>query len=313
MLNLSNNKLTKITSNIASLVNLRALVLNNNQLTEVTNIESLILLTTLVISHNKISTIDLSALTELSKLSATHNLFTQIPNLTGNQLKEIRLAHNKITTLDRIDTFLSKTVEIIDLGNNSITIKKDEQFESLKLLPGIVHLNLKGNDIQMTNHKRILVDLLENLRVLDGERFDLRFKERKVKRKVMDIKKSKREERIAYQNNKKEGKESDKLKKTFIQKESIKFEVQKFKHIKEIVEKESTLPKTQSKKRDNPFEQVQLQKKQKNESETENQDTNVLNLISLSGVVGVVEGKLNKDRIVSIEQHKSVAELSAWD
>jgi Leucine-rich repeat (LRR) protein len=131
---------------LTRLKQLKALILNHNNLLEIENIEPLLQLNTLVISHNKIDTVPrLSSLAELTKLSAAHNQLTQVPDLSHNVLlKELRLNDNKII---EIPETLRKcnSIEIMDFGNNQLTNWSD--IAPLGSLLKLHNLNLKGNPL----------------------------------------------------------------------------------------------------------------------------------------------------------------------
>ncbi|OZJ03454.1 hypothetical protein BZG36_02734 [Bifiguratus adelaidae] len=166
------------------LTQLKALVLNHNKIKTVENIGGLLELNTLVISHNNISELpSLPALTNLAKLSAAHNAIRLIPDLSSNSsLKELRLNDNKILTVPESVRACS-ALEILDLGNNLIQGWKD--VAALGSLLHLINLNLKGNPIcQLEGYRDKILALIPSLRILDGERFDVKFLERKEKRKA---------------------------------------------------------------------------------------------------------------------------------
>ncbi|KAL0138942.1 hypothetical protein V8B55DRAFT_1362225 [Mucor lusitanicus] len=208
VLNVSHNELVHMSPHITRLKQLKALILNNNNLLEIENIEPLLQLNTLVISHNKIDTVPrLSSLAELTKLSAAHNQLTQVPDLSHNLLlKEIRLNDNLIT---EIPETLRKcnAIEIMDFGNNGIKDWKD--IAPLGSLLKLHSLNLKGNPLaNKKDYLEKILDLVPSLRILDGERFDPKFLERKKKQRenLNIVEKKQRMKRMKLQKEKKEKK-----------------------------------------------------------------------------------------------------------
>ncbi|KAI9209618.1 uncharacterized protein BJ171DRAFT_453769 [Polychytrium aggregatum] len=189
VLNLSFNEVTRISSHIQSCTSLKALILNNNSITVIENLTKLTKLNTIVLSHNKIDAISgLGSLAELTKLSVAHNNIHQFPDLTKNsQIREIRLNDNKISSIPETIRFLP-SLEILDLGKNQIATFAD--IAPLSSLIKLTHLNLKGNPIcEKENYRESILKMLPSLRILDGDRFDPKFQERKKKRESMKIKK----------------------------------------------------------------------------------------------------------------------------
>ncbi|KAI9311399.1 hypothetical protein BX666DRAFT_1061897 [Dichotomocladium elegans] len=181
VLNLSNNELTTISSDIEHLEGLKALILNNNKIGSVQHLEKLTQLNTLVLSHNHIKTMpSLPTLTQLTKFSAAHNEFTTIPDFSVNPaLKELRMNDNGIAKLP--DTLRNcSSVEILDLGNNQLA--EWSGIAALGSLTKLTNLNLKGNPlVEKDGYREKILKLVPSLRVLDGQRFDPKFLERKKK------------------------------------------------------------------------------------------------------------------------------------
>ncbi|KAI8077806.1 uncharacterized protein BX664DRAFT_287359 [Halteromyces radiatus] len=182
VLNVSHNVINNLPTDLPCYKNLKAFILNNNHLSKLGSLDSLVALNTLVLSHNKLKTIpSLDAMVDLAKLSAAHNNFKKMPDLSSHTtfLKEIRFNDNKITTIP--DTLRPcQALEIIDLGNNQI--EKWSDIAPLGSLLNLHNLNLHGNPItQKKDYKDKIMQLIPSLRVLDGERFDMKFLERKQK------------------------------------------------------------------------------------------------------------------------------------
>ncbi|KAG0281353.1 hypothetical protein BGZ95_004692 [Linnemannia exigua] len=182
VLNMSHNELNRISMHIEKLVNLKALVLNNNKIKVVDHLGSLLELNTIVLSHNKIQSLpSFPLLTKLTKLSAAHNEIRQIPDLSENgMLKELRLNHNKLLTIP--DSLRRCTaLDILDLGGNMLREWSD--VAALGSLMHLINLNLQGNPIcDKPDYKKKILELVPSLRVLDGERFDPKFLQIKAKR-----------------------------------------------------------------------------------------------------------------------------------
>ncbi|KAG9324373.1 hypothetical protein KVV02_004968 [Mortierella alpina] len=182
VLNMSHNELNRISIHIEKLVNLKALVLNNNRIKVVDHLGGLTELNTIVLSHNRIQELpSFPLLTKLTKLSAAHNEVRQIPDLSENGLlRELRLNHNKLVTIP--DSLRRCTaLDILDLGGNMLREWSD--VAPLGSLMHLINLNLQGNPIcDKPDYKKKILELVPSLRVLDGERFDPRFLEIKAKR-----------------------------------------------------------------------------------------------------------------------------------
>ncbi|KAJ1902020.1 hypothetical protein LPJ66_000344 [Kickxella alabastrina] len=184
VLNMSNNRLTRICKSVAACGELRAIILGHNKIAKIEHISKLTNLNTLVISHNEIGKIpDMPLLKELTKISAAHNKIADIPVLTiYPKLKEVRLNDNKIKSIpESIRT--CDSLRVIDLGNN----KLDEwtSIAPLSSLPRLYNLNLKGNPIcNEDRYRERVIEMIPSLRVLDGERFDQWFLDHKEKRKL---------------------------------------------------------------------------------------------------------------------------------
>ena len=83
-------------------------------------------------------------LPSLTKLSCSNAQLHCIPDLSlCAELKEIRLATNKLSSLTDIDRFLPLTVEIIDIGHN--LIRKRSELQKLFIFKKLTSLNVRGN------------------------------------------------------------------------------------------------------------------------------------------------------------------------
>ncbi|KAG2231248.1 hypothetical protein INT48_006823 [Thamnidium elegans] len=208
-LNLANNELVdeKSITGLKDLEQITLLNLSGNKFKDFTGFQHF--QTLCVISHNKVDRVPrLSSILQLTKLSAAHNQLTEVPDLTHNVLlKEIRLNDNKIT---QIPETLRKcnAIEIMDFGNNGLANWTD--IAALGSLTKLHNLNLKGNPIaKKKDYLEKILDLVPSLRILDGERFDPKFLERKKKQRenVNIVEKKQRMKRMKVQKEKKEKKE----------------------------------------------------------------------------------------------------------
>ncbi|KAI8818730.1 uncharacterized protein EV422DRAFT_536641 [Fimicolochytrium jonesii] len=202
VLNLSHNQVNRISHHVSKCTALKALILNHNKIARIENISTLLNLNTIVLSHNNLSSLDgLGSLSNLTKLSVAHNQLRLFPDLRLlPALKELRLNDNKILNIpDHIRSL--PALEILDMGNN--LLKGMADIASLASLRALVNLNLKGNPLVQKEKERAaeankkaddeyrqsILTLCPSLRVLDNDRFDPKFLERKTKRKALELKK----------------------------------------------------------------------------------------------------------------------------
>lgn len=172
VLNAAHNRIRVVTDvQLRNLTNLRALILNDNQLQRIPLLTTRhTALNTLTLSHNLIETIDnIQFLTSLKKLSLSHNSLYHIPPLGSLKLlQELRLSHNKIHTLSNS---LSQNVKlkILDLGHNRIATFED--LKVLQLCTTLRQLTLSGNPIVSSEgYLTRITKLLPFLKLLDGQR-----------------------------------------------------------------------------------------------------------------------------------------------
>ncbi|KAJ1929999.1 hypothetical protein FBU59_006996, partial [Linderina macrospora] len=183
VLNISNNQLATIPRSIAKCTDLRALVLAHNTIKRIENVGALTKLNTLVVSHNQLEDIPkMPKLGELKKISAAHNLLRIVPDLTSYPLlKELRLNDNKLTGVPE-EIRQCSSLTVLDLGNN--LLKDWVAVAALSSLMHLDNLNLKGNPVcELDGYRERILKMVPTLRILDGQRFDEKFLERKQKRK----------------------------------------------------------------------------------------------------------------------------------
>ncbi|TMW88150.1 hypothetical protein EJD97_018981 [Solanum chilense] len=147
VLNAGKNKL-KSMDEVSGLVNLRALILNDNDIVSICKLDKMKELNTLVLSRNPISGIgqSLAKINSITKLSLSNCQLQGVDSSLKSctELKELRLAHNDIKTLPSELAFNVK-LQNLDIGNNVII-----KWSDLKVLSSLVNLknlNLQGNPI----------------------------------------------------------------------------------------------------------------------------------------------------------------------
>ncbi|KNE60277.1 hypothetical protein AMAG_05687 [Allomyces macrogynus ATCC 38327] len=196
-INVASNEITRLSTHLLHLKNLKALVANGNLIAKIDNLTNCTQLNTLVLSHNKLTDLsNLGALKHLTKLSASHNPIRVIPDLSANpQLKDLRLSHCKITAIPE-SIRLNPALETIDLGSNLITQFTD--IVHLASLPNLHQLTLRGNPVcSEPDYEAKVKALFPSLRILDNVRFDERFLKNKKKREALVVKRKREEERAA--------------------------------------------------------------------------------------------------------------------
>ena len=133
---------------LLDLKSLKALILNNNRFTLFPPTAALPKsIDTLVLSHNPLQDLPdklFKNLAVLTKLSCSHGELHQIPDLSlCLELKEIRLASNKLGSLANIEKRLPFTIEIIDIGHN--LIRNRAELAKLFAFKKLTSLNVRGN------------------------------------------------------------------------------------------------------------------------------------------------------------------------
>jgi Leucine-rich repeat (LRR) protein len=177
--------------------NLRNLDLSNNKISSLpTNIGAFKMLKTLTLSKNKITSIpeDLGKLSKLENLYLSFNLLQTVPETLGQlkHLKEVYLTNNKLT---RFPTSLCglKQLNILDLSSNSIREVPEEvgRLDATELVlnqnqvsvlspsiascPRLKTLRLEENCLALnTIPPALLSDSGVSLLALDGNLFDVK-------------------------------------------------------------------------------------------------------------------------------------------
>jgi len=144
----------------------------------------------IVLSHNRLTELTgIATLRNLVKLSVAHNDLHNLPSLAHcPQLKELRLNDNKLIALPS-DLRQNNAIEVLDVGNNLVRELSDVSV--VGQLPNLINLNFKGNVVATKdNYAPNVKDMVKSLRILDGERFDQKYVQRKLKRDALSRKRS---------------------------------------------------------------------------------------------------------------------------
>ncbi|XP_062082537.1 uncharacterized protein LOC133788906 isoform X2 [Humulus lupulus] len=181
VLNAGKNKL-KSMNDVRSNTSLRAIILNDNEISSICRLDQMKELNTIVLSKNPIGEIGDSLINvkSLTKLSLS---YCQIRNISASlkscvELKELRLAHNDIKSLP-VELAYNKDIQNLDLGYNAITTWSDvkvlNSFVSLK------NLNLQGNPIA-ENEKSVkkIKNTFPNLHVFNAKPMNKYIKNDKI-------------------------------------------------------------------------------------------------------------------------------------
>ncbi|KAK0551582.1 hypothetical protein OC845_002099 [Tilletia horrida] len=181
---------------LASLPNLRALILSHNEIASLpASFPPLPLLNTLVLSHNKLTTLPPtlpSSCPNLSKLSLTFNELAadSLPDFTAIlSLREVRLGNNPrlgklpahIAHWGRGTDGAGKGLNVLELNNCglytfdqlSALLKVDPTSSSSSQKGGLAVLNLKGNGVcEEDGYREKILSAHQHLRVLDEVRIE---------------------------------------------------------------------------------------------------------------------------------------------
>ncbi|XP_020552223.1 leucine-rich repeat-containing protein 59-like isoform X2 [Sesamum indicum] len=173
VLNAGKNKL-KSMDEVKSLASLRALILNDNDISSVCKLDQMKELNTLVLSRNPISSLgdSLVKLKSITKLSLSNCQLQTVDSSLKSclELKELRLAHNEIMIIPSEFGRLVK-LQNLDMGNNLITNRSN--IKVLSSLVNLRNLNLQGNPIaEKENLLKKVKKLLPNLHVFNARPID---------------------------------------------------------------------------------------------------------------------------------------------
>jgi len=170
VLNLSQNSIESIEIGLLSHLNqLKALILNDNQIRRMEGFGGLTSLNTLVLSKNKIEDIEgYQNLKNLKKLSLSHNKIKAIPNMKELfELSELKLNKNLIFKVPKTIS-LNPNLKIVDLGNN--LLREFSDIDPLSSLPKLNNLNLRGCPVASKHgYKEYILKLIPRLKIIDGE------------------------------------------------------------------------------------------------------------------------------------------------
>ncbi|KAM1000115.1 hypothetical protein ACFX2A_006901 [Malus domestica] len=164
-----------------SIVSLRAVILNDNEIASICRLELLRELNTLVLSRNPIHDIgdSLKKMKSITKLTLCH---CQLQTIEASlkfciELKGLRLAHNDIKSLPA-ELALNKKLQNLDVGNNVIT-----RWSDLKVINSLVNLwnlNLQGNTVvEKDKLVKKIKKMLPNLHVFNARPIDKYIKNEK--------------------------------------------------------------------------------------------------------------------------------------
>lgn len=163
-LDLYDNRIKHISSNISKLVNLENLDLSFNKIKHIKNLEQLVHLKNLYFVQNKISVIEnLSTLKKLVNLELGGNRISEIlpASFTGlESLQELWLGKNSITRLVNLSPL--KSLKILSIQANRLSkIEGLEELENLEELY-ISHNFIRKIEGLSNNHKLTTLDVTSN-------------------------------------------------------------------------------------------------------------------------------------------------------
>ena len=142
-LDLNNCGINKIPLGLFELIRLKVLVLNNNEISDLSGLKILKNLEYLDISHNKISSLDaLEGISSLEYLNASHNSIETIdPIKKLDKLRYLHLGNNIISSVSPIRNL--RRIEYLNLWGNQI-----HDISALKYLENLIELDLHSNLIR---------------------------------------------------------------------------------------------------------------------------------------------------------------------
>lgn len=163
LLDLSNNKLSKLPNNFNKLFpNLKILFLTNNLFEDIPECLLYSKITILSIKNNKIQKIDNLPIT-INWLMATNNNITNINYITNLiNLRKLSLSGNFISEIPEEINKLHN-LELVRFSNNNITIINKNCLE----LPKLTYIALGGNPIFPDIYKTIPIINIENIKLYE--------------------------------------------------------------------------------------------------------------------------------------------------
>lgn len=192
VLNISHCGLEELPKDISSPTTLKALVASHNVLTSasLSHLASLTELNSLILSDNKLTSLPsaLSGMKGLTKLSLANNELRSdgLPDFSPlSALEECRLNGNSGIT--SIPAGLDALPALSTLELSSTGIASWAEVEKLKAMPALTSLGLKGTPLALQGGERYqdkVKELLPGLRILDNQRFDQKYLERKERLKA---------------------------------------------------------------------------------------------------------------------------------
>lgn len=165
VLNVSHNQLKALPTGLEQLSNLKALIANNNQIKTLGRVRLPAGLNSLVLSHNALEDVhdgEMKHLTELRKLSLSHNHLHRLPETLPVGLKELRVNDNRLTVLPKT---LPPSLELVDVGNNLMTASELNRLSVMRMLKNANCVGNPGHSEAVT--KSIMQ--LPRMEVVDGK------------------------------------------------------------------------------------------------------------------------------------------------
>lgn len=187
VLNMSHCQMEALPEELATVLSLKALVASHNQLTSpsLTHVAGLTDLNSLILSDNQLTSLpsSITTLTALKKLSLSANKLRSdsLPDLSPlKTLEEIRLNGNAHISMIPEGLADLPVLSVLELSNTAISAWTE--VDKLKSCQQLVNLGLKGTLLaNQPDYKKKVIKSLPKLRVLDNDRFDPKFLQRKEK------------------------------------------------------------------------------------------------------------------------------------
>lgn len=185
--NISTCNLASLPPELAAVTTLKALVASHNALTSASlqHVTPLVNLNSLILSDNKLTSLppSFSKLTSLKKLSVANNALTAdaLPDFSQmTALEEVRLNGN--VGIDNIPESLGKAPQLALLELSHTCISDFKQLHKLAPARYLINLGLRGTKLaESAKYQDRVTTALPGLRILDNNRFDAKYLERKEK------------------------------------------------------------------------------------------------------------------------------------
>lgn len=178
ILDLKKSKLNQYPVESLAVIDLKKLILDNNQLNELPDLSTFSVLNTFSCKRNELSSSSVFLLPNaLVKCDLSFNQFSEVPKTLENcvKLNTLKMSNNKLK--GNLPLFLSKMSSLteMDFSSNSLT-GFDEEFIFVK---GLIKLDLSDNEIEIKGIHNIFKNSVVEYLLLNGNKV--------TKKEIMDL------------------------------------------------------------------------------------------------------------------------------